>query len=451
MNDQVIEDKITTDIQYTVTSSDAVYNNLPVDNTQVTVVDDDEAGVLIQPSNGTTVISAGSNGAPATHDDYTMRLTKAPTANVTVAINSDGSSDALLGNGVTLEDLATVSAVVSSSTVNGLGTLTRTDGVDWDDLGFRVGGLVQVGGGTAFDTTGTATYKVQSLSGGVMTFTSSATLATQSHVTANISQVAASVTFTTANWYQPVDIVLAADPNFQPVPGSQFVKLFAPASRYTVSPLQGPVVIEGGPGEEDRSLKLAVMLPTETPQPPINLPVVTDETSKTDTLVVHDDGAQADQTAAVTIDNISGLGMGTGSVVIAATTNEPAQTIPPGITYHGLEVVNLMMGSGNDTINVDDTPISTAASFTPSITTRPSTSTPSRGPAATGLPTAIASATRSRWAGGLMCRHLLRPRHFVGRRHSDRDRQDGADQCRQCGDQRHHCRAADRHPGRRQS
>ena len=160
-----------------------------------------------------------------------------------------------------------------------------------------------------------------------------------------------------------MDVSLRADADFQPSPGSQFVKLFAPSS-HTVSTLQGPVVVEGGVGQEDRSLKVAVMLPTETPTPAAGSAVTNDEDANTDTLVVHDDGAQADQTAQVTVSNISGMGMGTADVVEPGIGGAADKTIPAGINYHGVEVVNLMMGSGNDTVQVDDTPISTSGSFT---------------------------------------------------------------------------------------
>ena len=55
-------------------------------------------------------------------------------------------------------------------------------------------------------------------------------VASGSGLAATVRLVAPAVTFTTANWYQAVDITLKADGTFQPAPGSQFVKLFAPAS-----------------------------------------------------------------------------------------------------------------------------------------------------------------------------------------------------------------------------
>src|SRR6185312_9435977 len=60
------------------------------------VIDDETPGVFLLESNGRTLVTACGNTActiPGPGDTYTIRLTKAPTADVTVAVITDGQTD----------------------------------------------------------------------------------------------------------------------------------------------------------------------------------------------------------------------------------------------------------------------------------------------------------------------------------------------------------------------
>ena len=65
------------------------------------MLDDDTAGIVVLPSDGSTVVVAGdTTTGPGPGDDYTVRLTRAPTAPVTVAILADGQLDVVIGGRV---------------------------------------------------------------------------------------------------------------------------------------------------------------------------------------------------------------------------------------------------------------------------------------------------------------------------------------------------------------
>ncbi|HLP87949.1 MAG TPA: DUF4114 domain-containing protein [Nostocaceae cyanobacterium] len=85
VNDTVVEGPHTGLIQFTVTSPDVNYNNLPVNPITVTINDNDigTPGVIITESNGNTAVAEG--GAT---DSYSVVLSAPPTSNVVININS---------------------------------------------------------------------------------------------------------------------------------------------------------------------------------------------------------------------------------------------------------------------------------------------------------------------------------------------------------------------------
>src|SRR5207237_572674 len=72
--------------KHTATSSDPAYNGIVIANLVAGIADNDSAtpGVLITPTNGTTIVVEG--GAT---DTYTVVLTSKPTANVIITLTAD--------------------------------------------------------------------------------------------------------------------------------------------------------------------------------------------------------------------------------------------------------------------------------------------------------------------------------------------------------------------------
>src|SRR5205085_11445223 len=78
---------------------------------------------------------------------------------------------------------------------------------------------------------------------------------------------------------------------------------------------------------------------------PVNLNTRVDETQQVDTLNVFNGGSPSNDKGTLTSDHLTGLGMG-GDAVIAG------RTLPGGIVYTDLEVLNIALGTGNDDFTV---------------------------------------------------------------------------------------------------
>ena len=266
-----------------------------------------------------------------------------------------------LGGDVFLNTVSSLAATVDFAD-NGADpdTITRTAG-SWLDDGFRNGMLIQVASGGANATTGDEFYKINDVTDAVLTLTAAAELTTETGDAATIIRVAPAVTFDETNWFEDVTIQLEADPDWVPASGTQFNKVF-PLEEHTTNRLRGPIVIEGGVTDKDRSLRLAVVLPYESADPPKAISVITDETMQTDTMVVFNDTSVSDDAGELTATNLSGLSMGKDSAIIPAEVVGGSDVIiPAGINYAGLEVLEVLLGSGNDTFDVDTTAVETTA------------------------------------------------------------------------------------------
>jgi Ca2+-binding RTX toxin-like protein len=132
----------------------------------------------------------------------------------------------------------------------------------------------------------------------------------------------------------------------------------------------------------DRSVHQGIGLPTELDVPLPVLVVASDPTQETDTLNVFSDGSIANDTGllrnplnttgltkdygqavtATDFGNISGLNMG-GNVTedFGEGGAHDIRTYEGGVTYHNVEIVDTMLGQGNDTFTVNAT---TAGSVT---------------------------------------------------------------------------------------
>ncbi len=147
---------------------------------------------------------------------------------------------------------------------------------------------------------------------------------------------------------------------------------------HTLNRIQGPLVIEGGVGPEDRSVKPGVTLPGELNPDLPEVVINVDESTMTDTLNVYSDSSVSDDTGVmstlllhtdysvkadgtVSATLISGLGMGTDLVVNKGTEAAPDLfTYKGGIAYTNLEVAEVLLGTGNDTFTVTGTRAGTA-------------------------------------------------------------------------------------------
>ncbi|PTE19757.1 hypothetical protein C5F48_21180, partial [Cereibacter changlensis JA139] len=162
------------------------------------------------------------------------------------------------------------------------------------------------------------------------------------------------VTFGPEDWDQPVEIVLSygtLTQTPQPVlaPGLQPQELSA---------IRGPLQIWGGIGEGvDRSLTAGVMLPTETDAALPTVVVSVDETRQTDRLDIYAAGSVTDDSGTLTETNLSGFGMGAAGLTLNMGSDlDPTYvTYAAGISYAEFEVVELMLGSGDDRLDIAST------------------------------------------------------------------------------------------------
>ena len=262
------------------------------------------------------------------------------------------------------------------------GTLTRADGSSWLADGFLEGQLFQINGGGAL-------YKIQLIGGteqgleNVLEVTPAAFNAvsgTESvmalpftgtgEAAMTLREWAPQITYTSGNWWVPVQIPVLADPYYTLAPGqSELVKF--PKIPHLLSHILGPLQIEGAStaGNNFAALQLPVMLPHEKNTEPFGLPTQPPEAQQVNVLNIYDDGAQEDTTGTLSSTTLSGFNMG-GELNFThhkgyepgnpdrPTFGEPA-VIPGGISFASLitklstvQVFNFMMGQGNDHLTV---------------------------------------------------------------------------------------------------
>src|SRR5260370_6252168 len=189
------------------------------------------------------------------------------------------------------------------------GELTRNDGTSWLDSGFIEGQLIKISGDPAVGI-----YKIQSFSSvrgcnlNRMKLTSAGKPVS---IDANptITQWAAPVTLSTINRFQQVDVPLLADVNYLLAPGRENLKVFS-KQPHTLSGIRGPLSVEGGTTNADRSLHAAVLLPGEGNGPAFGVAPQPPEWQQIDTLNIYGDGSHQDQTGILTSTALTGLSMG---------------------------------------------------------------------------------------------------------------------------------------------
>ena len=388
-HDEACEGERTVMVSHSVTSDNPDYCGLVIPNVEVTVVDDDQAGLIITQSAGDTTVHEGGDV-----DSYTVALTHAPAAGqtVTVALNHNSSELALGdGGGNPIETLTFTSAdwnvpqvVNVTAVVDGIAenterhtirhVVTCTDAAfsveDAVDLAVSVtdsnsaGVLItETDGGTRVVAGGSNDSYDMVLAGAP---TADVTITVQndgqtlvSSTDARFDADTSSVTFTAADWDTPVTIDVTANPDYEGT--NDFVKTF-PIQAHTVNTIQGPLIIEGGVGEgADRSLVKAVTLPSEDNIPLEMTGFDIDESTMTDTINVFNDtsvadGSQAEGQGRLSATTITGLGMGDDLTLNKGTEDQPEWvTYNGGITYNALEIVEVMLGTGDDAFSVTGT------------------------------------------------------------------------------------------------
>ena len=178
------------------------------------------------------------------------------------------------------------------------------------------------------------------------------------------------------NWYSEQHIVLVADLAFNLPIVRQGVKIF-PVSTHILSKLQGPLAVEGGVTGADRSLSLGVKLPGEKDGPLFAIGPQSPESKQIDVLNIFNDGSQQDRSGSMTSTTIKGLGLAKDLDFGPNYSNDNPQkfgepsVFPGGISFGSvqfvdgafqtdggkstIEVVNLMLGQGNDRFQVNGT------------------------------------------------------------------------------------------------
>ena len=265
---------------------------------------------------------------------------------------------------------------ISGQTV---GIITRSDGGSWLDNGFLEGQLIQ------FANLPGVTYKIQSI------FGSSAGKLDELSVTAasipgmpasspalGITEYAPVITFDSSNWYMPVTVTVSADPSFAISAARANLTVF-PKTPHYLAGIRGPLEVDGGTGGEQHSLTAAVTLPHEFNTPPFGIAQQPSEAKQVDVLNIYNDGSRQDLSGTLSSTTLSGFGMSTTPLDLTSLLNgQPAPfgeatIVPRGISFgtisvdpttgqystaagvSTIEILNIMLGQGNDTLNVTGT------------------------------------------------------------------------------------------------
>ncbi len=353
------------------------------------------------------------NATTGITDTYSIRLAKAPTADVTIDIAYDAGqltlASARLTFGATTPDgkahafitftaanwSQAVTIAVSATDDSALGIEQRREdpGVspirhsvvnassanEYDDLSELLGVeaydddtagvLVQQTDGKTFvtkDGSITDTYTVRLTSAPAL----GATVTINPITDGQTSVAPPSLSFSSANWWVEQMVTVTGVPSFVPAPGTDNLKPFA-AQPHLLSQLFGPLAVEGGVSGADRSLTDAVLLPKEYNAPLIGIGPQPDERDQIDTLNIYDDSSKANKTGTLDSVALTGYGMAETLNFGPAGVNpfgEPT-LFPGGISFgqirvdpltgngskSSIEILNLMMGEGNDTLAINGT------------------------------------------------------------------------------------------------
>ncbi len=376
----------------------ALYNHTLVRNVAVNVSDDNVPNLVITETGGKTQVLEGSlvplpdGTTQGIADTFTVGLTSPPSTPTTFQLSYDHSRLQTFVNGVATDTVSFNQSNWQSGivvTVQAVDDNLRQDPADspiafaWSagDASFSgVTGRVDV---TVLDndTAGVIVNQpngpmVISADGTVTgTYTVRLTSAPTSDVTITpvgdglTTESLSSLTFTPTNWWKEQTVTVTA------VPVSAGSPLLHPGTKeFAVQPhlltsLHGPLEIDGGVGTDAHPLVNGVMMPGETNAPVFKIATPPPESTQIDVLNVYDDSSQQDKIGTLTGAQLTGFGMADG-LTFTHTAFGESNVVPGGITYgtvnpdgttsSNIEVLNLLMGQGNDHLDITSTLHTTA-------------------------------------------------------------------------------------------
>ncbi|EMI55710.1 calcium-binding protein [Rhodopirellula sallentina] len=384
-------------INHSVLSNKADFYRFPLADVQATIFDDDQGGLIINETENNTLVLEGDTASERVDDSYTVQLTSQPTADVTVTLGQSIPDDDVaqvqffndVGTEITtltftstnwntpqtvtvraindtdVENIKprtlthTITAGPSEFTSHPDGPTVSIDVLDNDSAGALI---VQSDGNTLVSKDGTLTdsYTIRLTKPLTGTDVVDVPLMDDGQVILSapgmfpaVGDTPGYLRFDASNWSTPITVTVRGNSAFSST--GQPELSFAYSAHLTAS-IQGPIDFIGGIGAESNEvIERAIMLPQETSFDVDRGVDPTDENTQTDRLEVYNDASRTDDSLTVTDTNISGLGMGTTPVTIEGEDGEPDTTLPAGINYSDLEVVEILLGSGNDNILVNST------------------------------------------------------------------------------------------------
>ena len=332
------------------------------------------------------LIRVGGSGVDGDYEvlavsDQTLTLTAAGFAAAT-------TDDVILSE---LIEAETWTGAARYDVVDGTARLERIESTGatagWLGEGFVEGQRVRVSaGGLSVDAKIAIIRGFNDTQDAVLQFTSpsdaalAATFTEGATATFTVERIAAVTTFTAADYFNLREIELEADPFYEVPTTREGVKVF-PVKAHRLSDIRGPLAVEGGPAGADRSLSPGVKLPGETDDFLIAIGTQAPESQQIDVLNVFNDGSLADTTGTLTETTLTGFGMGpdlvfpdvSGPIFGEGPEGQGPQTLsfPGGISFgkvnfgasgvtndgveSTVEVVNVMLGQGNDRLDVEGT------------------------------------------------------------------------------------------------
>ncbi len=360
--DHVAEGQQTIIVSHSSQSADPKFNDLPIANLEVNVIDQTLPDAVLTPAHtgNLQVITGNSSGFVAQSDSFTVQLNRAPEPGetVTVTLNSEvytthnylvlsssvgprftqtatgatitfNSSNwntpvtvtvaAAPDGGKAFDPLQTV--IEDTVTSSGTGTLRFNQDIVQHKLTVTVIDsavpqvLITPSTPVTVSPTQPSSYTMQLTvppkSGDTVTvqlLDDGQTLlsSTSSQFTAAIGNNPPYVTFNSSNWNIPVKITVAYNPSFTGITAGNQPHIVFPAQPQRTSAIQGPVIIEGNIIPNlNLSLRPAVKLPTETD---VGLGTVVNPnspTTQTNVLNVFNAGSsEADAGALTTLNNL---------------------------------------------------------------------------------------------------------------------------------------------------
>jgi hypothetical protein len=193
-----------------------------------------------------------------------------------------------------------------------------------------------------------------------------------------VSRIAPVMVFNDSDWYQARTVELVADEHYEVPITREGVKIF-PVSTHLLSKLRGPLAVEGGVTSSDRSLQNGLKLPGERDDFLIAIGAQPPESQQIDVLNVFNGSSQQDRDGTMDKTTLRGFGMAEDLDfgALLGLSEEDADTFgeslvfPGGISYGKInfgsggfetdggqttiEVLNVMLGEGNDALAITDT------------------------------------------------------------------------------------------------